>query len=74
MAAHRTLVLIIQTELLSLYSKSEKLLGVKFNYKLSFNDHNSEVCKKTSRKMHVLSRETSYMKKRSIPMNAFFKS
>ena len=35
-------------------SKSEKLLGVKFDHKLSFDDHISELCKKASSKIHVL--------------------
>ena len=57
-------------------SKSEKLLGVKFYYKLSFDDHISEPCKKTSRKIHPLSSVASYMNisKRRFLMNAFFKS
>ena len=57
-------------------SKSEKLLGVKFDHKLSFNDHISELCKKASRKIHALSRVASYMNisKRRILTNAFFKS
>ena len=57
-------------------SKSEKLLGVKFDHKLSFDDHISELCKKASRKIHALSRVASYMNisKRRILMNAFFKS
>ena len=42
-------------------SKSEKSLGVKFDHKLSFIDHISEQCKKTSRKIHALSRVTSYI-------------
>ena len=52
-------------------SKSEKLLGVKFDHKLSFEDHISELCKKTSRKIHALSRVASYMNisKRRILMN-----
>ena len=37
-------------------SKSEKLLGANFDHKLSFDDHISELCKNTSRKMHALSR------------------
>ena len=55
-------------------SKSEKLLGVKFDHKLSFNDHISELCKKASRKIHALSRVASYMNisKRRILMNALF--
>ena len=36
-------------------SKSEKLLGVKFDQKLSFDDHISELYKKASRKIHALS-------------------
>ena len=57
-------------------SRNEKLLGVKFDSKLTFDDHISELCKKTSRKIHTLSRVTPYMNisKRRILMNAFFKS
>ena len=57
-------------------SKSEKLLRVKFDHKLSFDDHVSELCKKASRKTHTLSRVASYMNisERRILMNAFFKS
>ena len=57
-------------------SRNEKLLGVKFDSKLTFDDHISELCKKTSRKIHALSRVTPYMNisKRRILMNAFFKS
>ena len=57
-------------------SKSEKLLEVKFDNKLFFDDHISELCKKASRKIHALSRVTSYMNisKKCILMNAFFKS
>ena len=43
----------------------EKLLGVKFAHKLSFDDRISELCKKASIKIHYhsssLSRVTSYM-------------
>ena len=42
-------------------SKSEKLLGVIFDHKLSFDDHISELCKKASRKIHALSRVASYI-------------
>ena len=57
-------------------SKSEKLLRVKFDHKISFDDHISELCKKASRKIHALSRVASYMNisKRHVLMNAFFKS
>ena len=57
-------------------SKSEKLLEVKFDNKLFFDDPISELCKKASRKIHALSRVASYMNisKKCILMNAFFKS
>ena len=57
-------------------SKSEKVLGVKFDHKLSFDDHISELCKKASRKIYALSRVASYINisKRRILRNAFFKS
>ena len=57
-------------------STCEKLLGVKFDYKLTFDDHISELCKKASRKIHALARVTPYMNigKKRILMNAFFKS
>ena len=57
-------------------SKSEKLKGVKFDHKLSFDDHISELCKKNCRKIHALSRVASHMNisKKRIFMNAFFKS
>ena len=42
-------------------SKSEKLLGVKFDHKLSFDDHISGLCKTASTKIHALSRVASYM-------------
>ena len=57
-------------------SKSEKLLGVKFDHWLSFDDHISELSKKASRKNHALPRVASYMNilKRRILINAFLKS
>ena len=57
-------------------SKSEKLFGVKFDDKLYFDDHISELCKKASRKIHALSGVAPYMNisKRRIIMNVFFKS
>ena len=56
--------------------KGEKLLGIKFDHKLSFDDHIYGLCKKASRKIHALSRVASYMNilKRRILMDAFFKS
>ena len=57
-------------------SKSQKLLGVKFDHKLPFDDHILELCKRASRKIHALSREASQINisKRRILLNAFFKS
>ena len=57
-------------------STCEKLLGVKFEYKLTFDDHISELCKKASRNIHALARVIPYMNiaKKRILMNAFFKS
>ena len=57
-------------------SKSEKLLGVEFGHKLSFDDRISKLRKKASRKIHALSRVASYMNisERRILMSAFFKS
>ena len=57
-------------------SKSEKLLGVKFDHKLSFDDHISKLSEKASRKIYALSRVAPYItiSKRRVLMNAFFKS
>ena len=56
-------------------STCEKLLGVKFDHKFTFNDYISELCKKASRKIHALARVTLYMNiaEKHILMNAFFK-
>ena len=37
-------------------SECERLLGVKFDYKLTFNSHVSDLCKSASRKIHALAR------------------
>ena len=42
-------------------SKCEKLLGVKFDHKLTFDDHISELCKKASQKVQALPRVTPYL-------------
>jgi len=57
-------------------SKCEKLLGVKFDHNLSFDDHITELCKKASRKINALARVTPFMnvQKKRVLMNAFFKS
>ena len=43
-------------------SDTEKLLGVKFDKKLTFDDHISDICKKASRKISALARVTPYMR------------
>ena len=52
----------------------EKLLGLKFDHKLTFHDHLSKLCKKGSRKIHTLARVTPDMNlsKKGILMSAFF--
>ena len=57
-------------------TKREKLLGIQFDKKLSFDYHLSEIWKKASRKLYALVRVTHYMNlsKRNILMNAFFNS
>ena len=42
-------------------STCEKLLGVKFDHKLTFDDHISELCKNVRRQIHALARVTPYM-------------
>ena len=55
-------------------SHFEKLLGVKFDHKLTFNSHTSDLCEKASKNVHVLARVTPYVNisKRRNVMNAFF--
>ena len=55
-------------------SECEKLLGVKIDVNLNFNDHISDLCKKASRKISALARVTPFMglSKRKLLMNAFF--
>ena len=57
-------------------TKREKLLGIQFDNKPSFDYHLSEICKKASRKIYALGRVTPYMNlsKRKILMNVFFNS
>ena len=42
-------------------STEEKLLGIKFDSELSFENHVSSLCKKASRKLHALTRIVNYM-------------
>ena len=42
-------------------SREEKLLGVKIDIKLSFENHVSSLCKKASQKLHALARVVNFM-------------
>ena len=55
--------------------KCEKLLGVEFDHKLTFNNDVSELRKNVKRKIHALARAAPYMgiSKRRILINALFK-
>ena len=57
-------------------STEEKLLGVKFDSNLSFENHVTSLCKKASQKLHVLARISHYMdlNKRRNLMKAFITS
>ena len=55
-------------------SQCEKLLGAKFDTKLTFKNHITDICSEASQKIYTLARVGPYMdlSKRCIPMNAFF--
>ena len=55
-------------------STCEKLLGIKIDSKLRFDDHIQDSCNKANRKLRALARATPYMnpQKRKVLMNAFF--
>ena len=57
-------------------SREEKLLGVKIDSKLSFENHVSSLCKKASQKLHALARAVNFMDlaKRKSLMKAFITS
>ena len=57
-------------------SNEEKLLGIKTDTKLSFENHVSSLCKNTSQKLHALTRIVNYMdlSKRRCLMKAFLTS
>ena len=54
----------------------EKLLGLKFDSKLRFDQRITDLCRTASRKIHILARVTSFMNlsKRRLLMNSFFKT
>ena len=57
-------------------STEEKLLGVKFDFNLSFENHVTSLCKKASQKLHALAKISHYMdlNKRRNLMKAFITS
>ena len=57
-------------------SKSEKLLGITIDEKLTFNKHIGNLCKKASQKLHALARISKYMDKDKLRtiMKAFITS
>ena len=57
-------------------SDCEKLLGVKFDSKLRFDQQITDLCRRASRKIHALARVTPFMNlsKRRLLMNSFFKT
>ena len=54
-------------------SECEKLLGVKFDNKLKFEKHITDICEKASRKIYALARIAPYknLSKRRMVINAF---
>ena len=57
-------------------SDCKKLLSVKFDFKLRFDQHITDLCRTASRKIHALARVTPFMNlsKRRLLMNSFFKT
>ena len=57
-------------------SDCEKLLGVKFDSKLRFDQHITDLCRTASRKIHVLARVTPFMNssKGRLLLSSFFKT
>ena len=55
-------------------SKCEKLLGIKIDCKLFFDDHIKNICKMTGVKLNALTRVAQYMKtkKECLTINVFF--
>ena len=54
-------------------SDCEKMLVVKIDYKLNFDEHVKTLCSKANKKLRALARVTPYMsvKKEKILMNSF---
>ena len=70
-----TVNLIVENQIIG-NSKSEKLLGVNFGYKLTFNAHIDYIFKKAGLKLNALSRIAPYMdfNKKLLLVNVFFMS
>ena len=70
-----TVNLIVENQIID-NSKSKKLLGVNFDYKLTFNAHIDDICKKAGLKLNALSGIAPYMdfNKKRLLVNAFFMS
>ena len=56
--------------------KSVKLLGIKLDNKFDFNEHITNLCKKTNSKLHALARVSKFMNsdKLRLLMKAFIES
>ena len=56
-------------------SNCEKPLDIRFDYKLRFDQHNTDFCRKGSRKVHALARVTPLisLSKRRLLMNTFLR-
>ena len=57
-------------------SKNKKLLGIKIDNKMTFNDHVSDICTKATQKLHALSRISNFMsfEQRQTTMKSFILS
>ena len=55
-------------------SSCERVLGVLFDSKLTFQSHMDNICKEASQKLNAISRITPYMhfNKKRLTVNAFF--
>ena len=52
---------LVTTNALITNSTEEKILGIKFDSKPSFENHVSSLCKKESQKLHALTKIVNYM-------------
>ena len=52
-------------------STCEKLLDVKIDYKLIFDNHVTSLCKKANNKLRTLARATAYMTVKKLQMKFF---